>query len=111
MVRYEEYQAVFRVNHWAILCLALAIGLLITPKPELLEALFEDISNVSMLDALLATGIPVFAILVVRIIYQKVVLILVSEELPVSLRINPSRVELIYLLLISLVIAAGIKLV
>ncbi len=88
---------------------ALAIGILITPETELLEALFGDISNISMLDALLASAISVFAILVVRKIYQKVVLSLVSEELAVSLRINPSHVELVYLLLVSLVIAVGIK--
>jgi len=92
--------------------LALAIGILmIGDKLELLESLFGDITNVTLLDALAAVIISIVAIFLTRAIYQKLVLGMISEDLAVSKGISVSRVDLLYLLLISLVVAAGIKIV
>jgi len=42
-------------------------------------------------------------------IYNKIVLSMISEELAISKGINVARVNLLYLLLVSLVVAIGIK--
>jgi zinc transport system permease protein len=91
--------------------LALAIGILITPEPDLLEALFGDIAKVSVYDALTAIVVSIVVIILVRWIYLRTVLTLVSEELAKSIGINVSRFNFVYLFLVALVVATGIKLV
>jgi len=95
----------------AMFTLALAIGILITPEPDLLEALFGDITKVIWLHAVAAVVISVVAILLTRMIYNKVVLGMISEELATSTGVNIARTNLLYLLLVSLVVAIGIKIV
>jgi ABC-type Mn2+/Zn2+ transport system permease subunit len=91
--------------------LALAIGILITPQPDLLEALFGDISNVSAYDALIAVIVSIVVLVLVRWIYLKTVLSLISEELAKSSGINVSRFNFVYLFLVAMVVSIGIKLV
>lgn len=93
----------------ATFTLALAIGILIVPQPDLLEALFGDISKVGSLDAVLAVVVSIIAISLTRVIYNKLVLSMISEELATSTGINVARINLLYLLLVSLVVAVGIK--
>jgi len=89
--------------------LALAVGVLLVPAPELLEALFGDISKIEAIDAVLAIIIAIIAIVLTRFIYKKIVLSLISEELAVSTGINVEWINLLYLLLVSLVVAMGIR--
>jgi ABC-type Mn2+/Zn2+ transport system permease subunit len=93
----------------AIFTLALAVGILIVPQPELLEALFGDIANVSSLDLAIAVIVSLTVVLLTRVIFKRIVLSLISEELAVSHGINVARNNLLYLLLVSLVVAIGIK--
>lgn len=93
----------------AMFTLALAVGILIIPQPDLLEALFGDITKVTVADALVAVIVAVLAILLTRLVYKKMVLGMISEELAVSSGINVARTNLVYLLLVSLVVAIGIK--
>jgi ABC-type Mn2+/Zn2+ transport system permease subunit len=95
----------------AMFTLALAIGILIIPEPELLEALFGDITKVSLVDTGLAVIIAVLAMFLTKIIYNKIILGMISEDLAISNGINISRTNLLYLLLVSLVVAIGIKIV
>lgn len=92
----------------AVFTLALAIGILLVPAPDLLEALFGDITKVGLVDAIAAIVVSVVVIILVRRIYKKIVLTLMSEELAVSKGINVSRTNLLYLLLVSLTVAIGI---
>jgi ABC-type Mn2+/Zn2+ transport system permease subunit len=91
--------------------LALAIGILIIPQVDLLEALFGDITNVVLIDAVLAVIFSAVAIIVTKIIYNRLVLGIISEELATSSRVNVSRMNLLYLIMVSLVVAIGIKIV
>ena len=93
----------------AMFTLALAIGILITPEAELLEALFGNISNVDVMDMIIALIISAIAIFLTRFVYSKVVLSLISEELATSSGINVARTNLLYLLLVSTVVAVGIR--
>ncbi len=89
--------------------LALAVGVLLTPQPDLLEALFGDVSTVTLTDAVAAAIVSVAVVLLLRAIYSKLVLSMISRELAVSSRVDVDRVNLLYLLLVSTVVAVGIK--
>jgi len=89
--------------------LALAIGILITPEVDLLEALFGNVSTVTLADTLVTATISVVVILAVRAIYSRLVLSMISRELAVSSGIRVEMVNLIYLLLVVTVVAVGIK--
>lgn len=92
-----------------IFVLALAIGVLITPEPELLEALFGDISKVTWLDATMTVLVSAAIIFIMRAIYPKITLSIISREVAVSAGINVSRVNLVFLLLVAAVVSIGIK--
>ncbi len=89
--------------------LALAVGILLTPEPDLLEALFGNVSMISFVDAAITITISVFVILATRAIYDRLALSMISEELAISSKVNVERVNLIYLLLVTVVVAVGIR--
>jgi len=93
----------------ALFTLALAIGILIIPEPELLEALFGDITNVTLLDTAVAVSVSIIAMFLTKLVYDKIILSMISEELATSKGVNVARTNLLYLLLVSLVVAVGIK--
>jgi len=95
----------------AMFTLALAVGILIIPQTELLEALFGDITKVTILETAAAVIISALAVILTKMIYKKLVLGMISEELAISKGIDVNRTNLIYLLLVSLVVAIGIKIV
>jgi ABC-type Mn2+/Zn2+ transport system permease subunit len=95
----------------AMFTLALAVGILIIPQPDLLEALFGDITKVALTDTIVAVVVGLFAVLLTKMIYNKMILGMISEELATSSGINVARTNLVYLLLVSLVVAIGIKIV
>ncbi|MEK7497785.1 MAG: metal ABC transporter permease [Patescibacteria group bacterium] len=88
---------------------SLAIGILITPEPELLEALFGNIENITIFDGVIIglSGILIFSL--TRFISKKLLLGVVSEDLAISSGINISKINLIYLALVGLVVALGVK--
>jgi ABC-type Mn2+/Zn2+ transport system permease subunit len=94
----------------ATFTLALAIGILLFPNLDALEeALFGDITAVGLTEATAAVLISVAVILLTRLIYRKIVLGLISEELATSKGIRIARINLLYLLLVSLTVAIGIQ--
>lgn len=95
----------------AMFTLALAIGILIIPEAELLEALFGDITKVTILETGAAIVISAVAVFLTNKIYKKLVLGMISEDLAISKGIDVSKINLLYLLLVSLVVAVGIKIV
>jgi len=88
---------------------SLAIGILITPEPEIFEALFGDIDKVTKLDGLfiILGSILIFAI--TKLISKKLMLGIVSEDLAKAQKVNISKINLVYLLLVGLVVALGVK--
>lgn len=88
---------------------ALAIGVLITPEPDLLEALFGDISAVTWIDAVVTSLISAGVILATRSIYSRMVISMISREMAVSHGIKVSQINLIFLLLVAVVVALGIR--
>jgi zinc transport system permease protein len=95
----------------AAFTLALAIGILLYgDNLDALEAaLFGDIAKVDLAYAASAVIISIVIILLTRVIYRKIVLGLISEELAISKGINIARTNLLYLLLVSVIVALGIQ--
>jgi len=90
---------------------SLAIGFLIVPELELLEALFGDISQVSFGMAVISAVLSVVIFLLISRIYPKLILAGISSDLAKSEGINVKRQNFIYLFLIALVVALGVKIV
>lgn len=94
----------------AVFTLSLAIGVLMIQNLEVLaDVLFGDIATVTITDVATGVVIAIAAVYLTKIIYDKVVLSMISEELAVSEGVNVSRVNLLFLLLVSMVVAIGIK--
>lgn len=88
---------------------ALSMGLLITPEPELLEALFGNIDKIGLSDGIF-TLVGAVIIFVVTLIFAKRLLLgVVSEDLAKSQGVSISKINLIYLLLVAIVVALGVK--
>lgn len=88
---------------------SLAIGILITPEPEIFESLFGDIDKVTKLDGLFIILGSIFIFTITAIVSKKLMIGIVSEDLAKVEKINISQTNLIYLLLVGLVVALGVK--
>ena len=88
---------------------SLSIGLLLTPEPDLLEALFGNIDEISMLDGVMVLAGTLAIFNVTAAISKKLLLGVVSEDLAKSQKVNISKINLIYLLLVAVVVALGVK--
>ncbi len=95
----------------ALFTLSLAAGILIIPQFDLLEALFGDISKVTMESTVIAVTASIIAALVTRTIYKNMILGMISEELATSAGVKVARTNLLYLFLVSLTVAAGLQVV
>jgi len=94
-----------------VFVLSLVLGLLIIPEPELLHALVGDISRVSFLDAIISVILSIVVLFVVNKIYKKIILASLSEDLAISNKINIKKNNLIYLFVIAIIVALGVKVV
>ncbi len=90
--------------------LALAIGIILFGNnlDALEAALFGDIAQVDLSLAVAAVIISVAVILLTRLIYSKIILSLISEELAISKGVKVAQTNLLYLLLVSVTVAIGI---
>ena len=88
---------------------SLSLGLLLTPEPELLEALFGNIDKIGLIDGILTFVGAVVIFAVTFWISNKLLLGVISEDLAKSQGIKVSKINLIYLLLVALVVALGVK--
>ncbi len=90
---------------------SLAIGILITPEPELLEALFGNFEKINLLDGVIIAASSVLIFTGVSLISKKLLLGIVSEDLAKAEGIKMKSINLIYLLLVGFVVALGVKFV
>ncbi len=90
---------------------SLAIGLLITPEPELLEALFGNIEKIGFIEGILSIFISLIVIILTWIISKKLLMGIISEELAKSIKVSITKYNLFYLLLVGAVVALGVKFV
>jgi len=91
---------------------SLAIGVMLIPDlEELGEALFGDISEINFLDTLIAVLLSSFVFIIGTRIYKGLVLGTISEDLAIANGIKLRRINLLFLILVSLVVAIGVKVV
>lgn len=88
---------------------SLSIGLLLTPEPDLLEALFGNIDKIGLADGIMVAVGATLIFVIIRLISKSLLLGVVSEDLAKSQKINVKNINLIYLLLVGLVVALGVK--
>jgi len=89
--------------------LSLALGILITPEPELLEALFGDITKIGPLDALITVAMTIVIFVTMMRIYRGLTLSIVSKELAQSTGVRVSKISFLFLLMVAIIVALGLK--
>lgn len=90
---------------------SLAVGLLIVPDKELLEALFGNIASVQILDVVLAIILSSIVFIVMSLISKKFILGTLSSDMAKSQKIKVTALNFIFLLLVAIIVALGIKVV
>jgi len=88
---------------------ALALGILLTPEPELLEALFGNIGNVGQFDLYVTLPIVALIIITLILISKPLTLSTISKDLTRSLRVPVNAINFLFLLLVAAIVALGIK--
>jgi zinc transport system permease protein len=88
-----------------------AIAFLFLPIGQAEAALVGDISTVNLLDSTISVVLMALVFLTILKIYPKMTLINVSEDLAKSQGINVKKYNFLYLLLIAIIVALGVKVV
>lgn len=88
-----------------------AIAFLFLPLKEAESALVGNVSKVAAVDTALSVVASLVVMVAVNRLYRRLVLINISEDLAASARINVKRDNLLYLLLIAVIVALGVKVV
>ncbi|MFQ5735409.1 MAG: metal ABC transporter permease [Thermodesulfobacteriota bacterium] len=90
---------------------SLALGALIMPEHDLIEALFGDITSLTTQESVVSIVLSIVLITAILSIYKKLTLNMVSQEISQSIGIKNRRLEFIYLLSFALAVALGIRFV
>lgn len=90
---------------------SLALGVLLTPEPELLEALFGGLEKMNQIEGVLVILISSLVIIATLAISKKLILSLISTDLAKSGGVPVSQIELIYLFLVGVIVALGVRFV
>lgn len=91
--------------------ISLAVGVLITPDENLIEALFGDISKITAFDTAIAVVISLIIIFAMRAISRKFVISTISDDLAKASGIKVAKNNFIFMFLVALIVALGIKVV
>lgn len=90
---------------------SLAVGILIIPQHDLLEAMFGNIATLGLKESIFSVALSLVVITAILAIRKKLAVNMLSEELAQSININNKKIEFIYLLIFALSVALGIKFV
>ena len=91
---------------------SLAVGVMIIPDlEELGEALFGDISAIDLFDTGLAVLLSVLVFIAGAKIYKGLVLGTISEDLAIANGVKLRKINLLFLVLVSAVVALGVKVI
>ena len=90
---------------------SLALGALITPEHELIEALLGNIAALSLKESIISVILSIGLITSLLLIHKKLALNMISQEMSQSAGIKNKRLEFAYLLIFALAVALGIRFV
>jgi ABC-type Mn2+/Zn2+ transport system permease subunit len=88
-----------------------AIAFLFLPIEQAETALIGDITKTNLRETVVSVIAALFLFLTVSVIYPKLVLINISEDLAICEGINVKKFNLFYLFLIAVIVALGVKMV
>ncbi len=88
-----------------------AVAFLFLPIEQAQSALIGDITKISYLETVSSVSAALFLFFIIKLIYPKMVLINISEDLAQSEGINVKKYNFIYLTLIAIVVAIGVQMV
>jgi ABC-type Mn2+/Zn2+ transport system permease subunit len=88
-----------------------AIAFLFLPIDQAEAALIGDISRAGLADTVFTVAASAAIVVAVKLSYSKLVLGNISEELAAAEQIDVRRYNLLYLLLIAVIVALGVKMV
>ncbi len=88
-----------------------AIAFLFLPIDQAEVALIGDISKTSFLEMIISIFFAVILLFVVKIIYPKMILINISDDLATAEGVNVKKCNFIYLVLIGVIVSLGVKMV
>jgi ABC-type Mn2+/Zn2+ transport system permease subunit len=94
-----------------VFAVSLAFAFLILSHGQLEEALIGDITKVDGWESLISIVLVLVIFFIVRKIFPKMILATLSEDLAMSQKINTRKYDLIYLMVIGIIVALGIKVV
>lgn len=92
-----------------VFAVSLAFGFLILSHEQLEEALIGDITKVGGWETLISIVLVLAIFYITRKIFPKMILATLSEDLAMSQKINTRKYDLIYLMVIGVIVALGIK--
>ena len=90
---------------------SLALGTLITPEQELLEALLGNITSLTWQESIISILSSLVLVIILLWIHKKLTINMISEEMASSIGINNKRLDFIYLMIFALAVALGIRFV
>jgi ABC-type Mn2+/Zn2+ transport system permease subunit len=90
---------------------SLAVAFLFLPLEKAEVFLFGDILDINIYEAIIAVILSIIIIFIAQKIYKKLTLINISEEIAASLKMNISKYNLVYLILVGATIILGVKIV
>ncbi|TSC92022.1 MAG: zinc transport system permease protein [Parcubacteria group bacterium Licking1014_17] len=94
-----------------IFTFALAIGLIITPQEQILDALMGDISRLTTANGIFAIVASLAVILVMKTMSKKFIISSISGELATTSGISTRAIQFVFMILVAVVVALGIKVV
>lgn len=88
---------------------ALAIGAAVTPREDLIEALFGELQRISLLGFVLGLAATLLVALCVILLKDRLALSIFSPDLAEATGVSVTRVNLFFLLLFSLTVLVGLR--
>jgi ABC-type Mn2+/Zn2+ transport system permease subunit len=90
---------------------SLAVGVLISKELDLLEALFGNIEKISFGEGVLTIIISIGVFIFMKYIIDKIMIMLISEEMAKTSGVKVNLINLLYLLIVGVVVSIGIRFV
>jgi len=88
-----------------------AITFLFLPEEEIVPALIGDVSQISLSVTIITLVLSLIILFATKIIYSKMILASISEDVAKVEGIDPKKYNLIYLVCIALMVALGVRIV
>ena len=90
---------------------SLALGILLTPQPDILEALFGDFTKLTVIDAWVAVIASLVIVLVTIRISRHLMFSIVAPDLGHASRVHTKFANFLFLTMLAAIVALGIKFV